>query len=59
MPDDPDLLRDLIEDRAAIIQEGEGCSRAMAEDRAARCHGFSSWADYLKRGAAAEGKARE
>ncbi len=53
MTTDPALLADLIEERAAIIQDGEGCSRAQAEDRAARLHGFTSWADYLKRGAAA------
>lgn len=51
MTDDPAQLRDTIEERAALIQDGEGCSRAQAEDRAARLHGFSSWADWLKRGA--------
>lgn len=49
---DPALLADLIEERAAIIADGEGCSRAQAEDRAARLHGFASWADYQRRGAA-------
>ena len=51
MATDYALLRDLIEERAALIQDGEGCSRAQAEDRAARLHGFSSWADWMKRGA--------
>lgn len=53
MTDDPALLVDLIEERAALIECGEGCSRAQAQDRAARLHGFTSWADYLKRGPAA------
>ena len=51
MTDDAAQLADMIEERAALIQDGEGCSRARAEDMAARLHGFSSWADWLKRGA--------
>lgn len=47
------LLADLIEERAAIIEDGEGCSRAQAQDRAARLHGFASWADWKQRGEAA------
>ena len=52
MTDDHALLADLIEERAALIECGEGCSRAQAEDRAARLHGFASWADYQRRGTA-------
>lgn len=44
-----DTLADLIEERAAIIEEGDGVSRAVAEDRAARAHGFKSWADYISK----------
>lgn len=51
MTDDPALLADLIEERAALIECGEGCSRAQAQDRAARLHGFTSWADWMQRGA--------
>ena len=45
---DPRDLADLIEERAAIIEEGDGVSRAIAQDRAARLHGFKDWAAYLK-----------
>lgn len=40
------LLSDLIEERAAIIEEGDGVSRAVAQDRAAQMHGFDSWAAW-------------
>lgn len=40
-------LNDLIEERAAIIEEGEGCARTDAQDRAAKMHGFKGWQDYL------------
>lgn len=43
-----DDLRDAIEERAAIVEEGEQVSRHQAEDIAARMHGFKNWADYLK-----------
>ncbi len=43
---DPRDLADLIEERAAIIQEGDGTSRTEAENRAARLHGFDSWAAW-------------
>lgn len=39
-------LIDAVEERAAIIQEGEKCSRQIAENHAARLHGFSDWAAY-------------
>lgn len=45
---DPRDLADLIEERAAIIEEGDGVTRAVAQDRAAQMHGFADWADYLK-----------
>jgi len=47
-PDEKALLRDLVEERAAIIQEGQGCQRATAEHAAAQCHGFSSYAEYWR-----------
>jgi hypothetical protein len=37
------ILRDLLEERAAIIEEGEKCSRADAERKAARMYGFADW----------------
>ena len=40
------LLYDLIEERAAIIEEGEQCSRAEAQNRAARLHGFQNWTHW-------------
>ena len=43
---DPRDLADLIEERAAIIEEGDRVSRAVAQDRAAQMHGFRDWADY-------------
>lgn len=42
-------LRDLVEERAAIIEEGDGVSRAVAQDKAAKAHGFKSWADFKER----------
>lgn len=45
---DPRLLSDLIEERAAIIEEGDRVSRAVAQDRAAQSHGFRDWSEYLK-----------
>lgn len=56
MADDPAPLADLIEERAALIEDGEKCSCAQAQDRAARLHGFTSWADWVKRGATYERK---
>jgi hypothetical protein len=43
MARDTDLLLDLVEERAALIEEGCGVSRAEAERRAARMHGFADW----------------
>lgn len=47
---DGELMRDLLEERAALIEEGEKCSRALAQDKAARLYGFTSWTDWLRRG---------
>jgi hypothetical protein len=44
----PPDIADLIEERAAIIEEGDGVTRAIAQDRAAQMHGFADWAAYLK-----------
>lgn len=41
--------RDAIEERAAIIEEGDQVSRRVAEDTAARQHGFTDWADYQQK----------
>ena len=43
MPD-----RDALEERAAIIAEGERCTRWLAQETAARQHGFESWSDAMR-----------
>lgn len=48
-PDQRALARDLVEERAAIIEEGEGCTRWLAEDLAARGHGFADWFDFIRK----------
>lgn len=40
---DPETLRDLIEERAAILEFEAGLKRAEAELRAAQMHGFTDW----------------
>jgi len=40
------ILIDIVEERAAIIEEGEKCRRETAENHAARLHGFSDWSAY-------------
>jgi len=45
----PDALRCAIEERAAIIEEGEQVPRREAEDIAAKQHGLKDWADYQRR----------
>lgn len=45
----PDALRCAIEERAAIIEEGEQVPRREAEDIAAKQHGLKNWADYLQK----------
>ena len=42
------LLRDLVEERAAIIEEGEKCSTLVARHAAAKAYGFASWRDYKR-----------
>lgn len=39
-------LRYAVEERAAIIEEGEKCSRWLAQETAAKLHGFACWADF-------------
>ena len=39
-------LIDAVDERAAIIEEGEKCRRETAENHAARLHGFADWAEY-------------
>lgn len=36
---------DRLEERAAIIQDGEGCSRFVAEHTAAKQYRYPSWQD--------------
>ena len=43
MPD-----RDALEERAAIIVDGERCTRWLAQETAARQHGFESWSDAMR-----------
>ena len=43
------ILIDIVEERAAIIQEGEKCRRETAENHAARLHGFADWAAFQAR----------
>lgn len=45
MPD-----RDELEERAAIIADGERCTQWLAQETAARQHGFESWAEYVRAG---------
>lgn len=39
---------DRLEERAAIIQEGEGCTRYMAELMAATQAGYTNWTTARK-----------
>lgn len=45
--DDPALLRDLIEERAAILEFNAGLAREEAEHQAAQMNGFRNWADAM------------
>ena len=40
--------RDALEERASIIAEGERCTRWLAEETAARQHGFETWAEAMR-----------
>jgi hypothetical protein len=42
-------LRESLEERAAIIEEGEKCSRWLAQEIAAKLHGFRSWTEAVSR----------
>ena len=43
MPD-----RDALEERAAIIADGERCTRWLAQETAALQHGFESWSEAMQ-----------
>jgi hypothetical protein len=43
MTTDRETLRDLIEERAAILEFDAGMNRAEAELSAAQMHGFKDW----------------
>ena len=45
----PSDIHDFVEERAAIIEEGCGVSRAEAQDRAAKRYGFKNWAEYVEK----------
>lgn len=45
---DLDLMRDLLEERAALIEEGCRVSRERAENAAARLYGYTSWRDAMQ-----------
>lgn len=47
---DPELLRDLAEERAAIIEEACRVSREEAERRAAQLLGYRSWDEVAQAG---------
>ena len=51
------VLIDLVEERAAIIEESEKCRRETAENHAARLHGFSDWSAYRAHVRAMQAKA--
>lgn len=38
--------RDLIEERAAIMEYLGGQPRHLAQNKAAKLHGFANWSDY-------------
>ena len=50
-------LIDAVEERAAIIEDGEKCRRETAENCAARLHGFADWAAYRAHVRAGQAKA--
>ena len=51
------ILIDLVDERAAIIEEGEKCRRETAENHAARLHGFADWSAYRAHVRAMQAKA--
>lgn len=42
-----ELTRDLIEERAAILEFDAGLAREEAEHQAAQMNGFRNWADAM------------
>jgi hypothetical protein len=46
MPSQSDYAKDLIEERAAIMEYCAGLPRKEAEDKAARLHGFRDYKHY-------------
>lgn len=45
---EPETIRDLIEERAAIMEYDGGHTRHIAQNLAAKMHGFANWAEYEK-----------
>lgn len=42
------LQRELLEERAAIIEYGEKCTRWLAQETAAKQLGYKSWLDAVR-----------
>lgn len=42
------LSRELVEERAAIVEEGCKCTRWLAQLTVAKEHGFSSWRELVR-----------
>jgi len=51
--------RDAIEERAAIIADGERCTKWLAQETAARQHGFESWAEAMRVNKTEEAKEKD
>ena len=43
----PDAL-ELLEERAAIVEEGCKCSRYISQSTVARAYGYQTWGDLLR-----------
>lgn len=43
--EDPEVELDMLEERAALIAEGEGCTKQTAEYTAAQQFGYRNWMD--------------
>lgn len=44
-----ELIRDAVEERAAILEYDHGLTRWLAEQEAAKRNGFKDWSDYWQR----------
>jgi hypothetical protein len=44
---DVELIKDLVEERAAILEYDAGYSRSAANNLSARMYGFESYEDYI------------